>query len=151
MAEVIGLVASGISIGTLAVQISHSLQTLHAFCTAVRNAPRDIKDTLAEIDVLNQILLDLKDEMSKTNSLGLAEGAAGRCLHYCQTAADELSLLVTKLDMGISNGGSYRLWASMKRVFNREVFKEVQNRLERAKTMLNLVVSMLVTLLKIMS
>ena len=143
MAEVIGLIASGISISALVVQISETVQKLHTFYASVQNAPKDIKDTLDELEIFSQILLDLKDdfeERCKINAKGVT--VVERSLHYCEAAAEELTAILLQLDHDLFVGGARRHWASIKRVLKKETINGMHSRLERAKTMLNLAVSL---------
>lgn len=144
MAEVIGLIASGISIGALVVQISETVQKLNTFYASVQNAPKDIKDTLDELEIFSQILLDLKDDFEERCKINAKGGmvVVERCLRSCEAAAEELTAILMQLDHGLFVGGARRHWASIKRVLKKETINEMHSRLERAKSMLNLAVSL---------
>jgi len=42
MAEALGVIASGISVVSLAIQIAECVQKLRNFCSLMRDAPRDV-------------------------------------------------------------------------------------------------------------
>lgn len=46
MAEVLGVVASGISVASFAIQLADSIKKLEKFVDNVRDAPEDIKYTI---------------------------------------------------------------------------------------------------------
>jgi hypothetical protein len=143
MAEVIGLIASGISISALVVQISESVQKLHTFYASVQNAPKDIKDTLDELEIFSQILFDLKDDFEERCKINAKGGSVvERCLRSCEVAAEELTAILMQLDHDLFVGGARRHWASIKRVLKKQTINEMHSRLERAKSMLNLAVSL---------
>ncbi|KAI9735408.1 MAG: hypothetical protein M1818_006414 [Claussenomyces sp. TS43310] len=92
MAEVIGLVASGISIGTLVAQIGSSILKLRNYWSEVGNAPETISSMLEEIEVLHSISANIEDDQARnlTSAPVLDSALAKRCLTQCQKAADRL-------------------------------------------------------------
>lgn len=61
MAEAVGVLASGIAIGTLAAQITSSVIKLKSYWDQVRDAPEDIKDLMEQIDNYNNVLAQLEE------------------------------------------------------------------------------------------
>jgi hypothetical protein len=59
MAEVLGVVASGISVVQVAAQPLVCVQQLRAFSRTVRNIPEDLSRTLNELEVLGEVFCQL--------------------------------------------------------------------------------------------
>jgi hypothetical protein len=97
MAELVGVVASGISIGTLAAQVASSLIKLNSLWNELHDAPDDIKDLIDEVEILNTTILDLEDD-GVSLVIGLEQQQKSRvdCLRYCQAASNKMRLLVEK-------------------------------------------------------
>lgn len=60
MAEAVGLLASGVSIGTLAAQIIGSIVKLKSYWSRIQNVPEDVRDMLEEIENLCYLLADIE-------------------------------------------------------------------------------------------
>ena len=58
MAEAVGLVAGGINIGTVAVQIISSILKIRSYLEQVRDAPEDIHDLIEELENVCNLLAD---------------------------------------------------------------------------------------------
>jgi hypothetical protein len=65
MAEVLGKVASGISVAQLAGQITSSIIKLKNYWNQIQNAPSDINRLLREIESLNLILCHIQDDRAR--------------------------------------------------------------------------------------
>jgi hypothetical protein len=59
MAEMFGVVASGISVVSLAFQVADSIKKLKDFCDLVKGALEDICLTLNEIEAMTAVLGDI--------------------------------------------------------------------------------------------
>lgn len=99
MAEVVGIVASGISIGTLVAQIGSSIVTLKNHWDAVKEAPRNLIDLLEEIEDLRIILADIEDDQARNSfpSFLLDSTSTTKCLTHCKRAAMRLKEVVNDL------------------------------------------------------
>ena len=111
MAEIVGVVASGISIGTLAAQVANSLIKLKSLWNELRDAPDDIKDLINEVEILNTILLDLEDNGGSPVIGFEQQESRVDCLRYCQAASNKMRLLVEDLasEMEKSKGSGRKL------------------------------------------
>ncbi len=118
MAEVVvGLVASGVSIGTLAVQIATSIAKLKSFWDQVWEAPEEISLLIEEIEDLHLILDDISNDQSRNamSSALLDNASASSCIQHCQRGYDRLRELVDDMAAEVNGrGGLRRKWASMK-------------------------------------
>jgi len=139
MAEIVGVVASGISIGTLAAQVASSIIKLKSLWNEVRDAPEDIKDLIDEIELLNNILLGL-DEVDPSLTVGLEQRQSREeCLRHCRAASRKISLLVEDLHAEIEKSkGLRRKIVSAKLILRKDQVKKYKSRLKGAVRLLSL-------------
>jgi len=110
MAEVIGLVASGVSIGALAGQIASSIIKLKSYREAMHDAPSDILILLDEIEDLHVLLSSIEDDQSRHtySNLLLDESAASRCIEHCQRGVQRLKDVVDDIAREIESQKPFR-------------------------------------------
>lgn len=143
MAEVIiGVVASGITIGALAAQITSSTIKLKSYWSQVQNAPEEIQDLIEDAELLSHILAEIEDDQRRNpiSNLILDTTSTSRCLSYCKEGADQLKVLTDELnrDLDASTGKLRKELASAKVVFKKEKIERYRARLERAVRRLSL-------------
>ncbi len=68
MAEVLGVVARGISVASLAIQIWDSIQRIKDFCRLVRDAPKDLEYILDDLNIINTLLPRVERIASSLNT-----------------------------------------------------------------------------------
>ena len=141
MAEAIGVVASGIAIGTLAAQITSSIVKLKSYWDDVQDAPQDIQDLLEEVDILRHLLNVIADDQrqNSASSLILDSTSISSCLLLCKKEVDQLQELTDSLGTHLDAKGSLRRkWASMKVVMKKDKVEKYKTKLERAIRLLSL-------------
>lgn len=141
MAEVIGVVASGLTIGSLAAGITSSIVKLKSYWDQVQNAPEDVRDLIEELEDLSYLLADIADDQQSNpmSSLIFDSTSASRCLQHCKRGADRLVELTDNLstDLDASNG-LRRKWASAKVMLKKDQVDRYKAKLERAIRLLSL-------------
>jgi hypothetical protein len=95
MAELLGVVASGISVMQIAGQLVGCIQQLRTFCRSMRDLPEDLQRTLQELQILSEVFCQ-----PETFNSGDVQTASTELLHIsllnCQAAASSLEGLVSK-------------------------------------------------------
>ncbi|KAE9376176.1 ankyrin [Stipitochalara longipes BDJ] len=139
MAEAVGILASGIALGQLAEQIARSIRSLHSLWHDIQGGPASLADTLEELEILGDTLLQLHSDVGK-QSIGRL---GTKSLDYCRKTAEELEDIARKLQAGLNrqSGKMMKQWSKMKVVLGKREMKELQQKLERAKLMLSLAVN----------
>ncbi|MCJ1387875.1 hypothetical protein MMC18_000718 [Xylographa bjoerkii] len=137
MAEVLGVVASGISIAGLAIQITTSIQQILDFWSSIKGAPTEIQNLLEELDLLAEILSTV-DDNSDNDENPPRQAAAVKATRYCQNAASCIDAVVKDLSKGFEMPRGRRHWTAVKAVLKDKTMSKSLQRLERAKTMLSL-------------
>ena len=138
MAEVLGVVASGVGIGSLAIQLFDSLQKLHRFWKLVDGAPKDIESLVEELHVLGCVFDELIKGSEVTENLPV--GSLEVCLKYCSKVMNDLNPIVQRLHSGIAKGNQRKQWTSIKAAFKKEDLRDLVQRLERSKSTLGLAI-----------
>lgn len=141
MAEVLGIVASGISVGTLAAQIVNSVTKLKSYWNEIKEAPEDIKLLMEEIEDLQLLLTEMEQDRSRNPMSGtiLEPSSASKCLSLCKRGAATLKQLAD--DLGADIDASSRLkrkWTSAKVVLKKDKIVKYQSRLGSAIRLLSL-------------
>lgn len=136
MAELFGLIASGVGITSLAIQISSSILQLKSFCDLIKDAPEEIRYLIEEMEVLGLIVSDIEATISSNQQVSipvLDSGAAARCLGLCKRGVDALEAavrdLAAELEKGKKRGG-------LKRALRKDTTDKLRERLKNAQTLL---------------
>ena len=141
MAEAIGVVASGIAIGTLATGITSSIVKLKSYLDQVQDAPEDFQDLIEELEILSLVLADMEDDQRQNpmSSLILDSTSTSRCLQHCKQGADRLKELTENLSTDLDASSKFkRKRASAKVVLKRSQIDRYRAKLERAIRLLSL-------------
>ncbi|KAE9380938.1 hypothetical protein N431DRAFT_325529 [Stipitochalara longipes BDJ] len=148
MAEIIGLIASGISIAQLAGQVTSSTLKLKAYWSQIQEAPADIKILVREIECLSGILGRIGEEFDTEIGDGGIEDAGLRIsLELCTEGAEELRGLVVEMEgkLGVArdvNGEGKARWkrkvGAARVVLKKDEIKRLKQRLKSAVRLLGL-------------
>ena len=142
MAEVLGLIASGVSIGALAGQIASSVVKLKSYLDQVRDAPEDIRILVDEIEDLNFLLSDIKDDQCRNpySPMLLDNTSASRCLDHCQRGAERLRRVVVDMaaEFECDNHPVKKRWAAAKIIWKRDRVERYKAELASAVRLLTL-------------
>jgi hypothetical protein len=141
MAEVLGIVASGISVAQIAGQLLACVKTLRSFSRAVRDLPDDLCRILNEAEILGQMFyhLDLLNKCSpSTGGSDILEAS----LVHCAGAAATLEALATRANVSFKQESCKKRqrppWKFIKAVLKKDEIEELKTRLESAKSLLHL-------------
>ena len=100
MAEVVGLVASVVTLGEVAAKLSK----LKTFWKSIQNVPQSIQNQLEELEALNATITELEAEQDVVQNT--PSGALS--LRYCKNAAKELEDLMQKLEGNVKSNRRLR-------------------------------------------
>ncbi|KAL1969337.1 hypothetical protein VTN77DRAFT_9529 [Rasamsonia byssochlamydoides] len=92
MADVIGVVGTGVGVASLAIQVSEKIVALQSFLKSVKAAPEELISLLSEMHMLNEVLLDMQRE-----PMLLRKEIANHCERQCSEAATALSTTLNHL------------------------------------------------------
>jgi hypothetical protein len=134
MAE-LGIIASGISIASIAIQTADSVLKLKTFWDSVKEASEDVAYLIEEIEVLGLVLAGIADGNTQNGEspVEIESTAAARCLELCKRGADTLRKLVEDLASEI---GRRKKWGGVKTTLKRNTVERLRERLRSAQTMM---------------
>ena len=141
MAEVIGVVASGISIAGLVVQIAQSVMKLKSYWNDFKEAPEEIRSMVEEIESVYLLLCDIEEDQRRNpiSKIVLDTTSTSRCLDHCRRGADSLKRIVDELNVEIDAPNLLRRkWASVMVVMKRDKMAKYKSRVEKAIQVLTL-------------
>jgi hypothetical protein len=126
MAEILGVVVSGISVVQIAGQLLGCVKQVQTFCRSIRNIPGDLQSTLNEVKNLGQLLSHIEGFNDAGSSL-LKES-----LQICQAAASALEALTSRTMLPLSGDSKFRPKHLLKAVLKEEA-KELKMRIDTAQ------------------
>jgi hypothetical protein len=138
MAEILGVVASGISVAQIAGQLLSCIQQLRTLCRVLRDITRELQAILDELEILGEIFYQLG--AFKTDSSQPGYSALRASLVQCHNAASKLEA-VAKAGSEPLQSNKSRKWFLIKAVLKREEVKDLKTQLEAAKSLLHLAVT----------
>ncbi|MCJ1475934.1 hypothetical protein MMC13_004598 [Lambiella insularis] len=141
MAELVGVVASGISIAALAVQIAQSVAKLKSYWDEVKEAPEEIRNLVEEIEDLQSLFLDIEQDQRRNpiSSMIYDPTTLSRCLENCRRGANRLKELTDDLGMEVDATKKLtRRWTGAKLFLKKDKIEKYKARLESAIRLLSL-------------
>ncbi len=137
MAKVFGVVASGLTIAQALGEILSGVREIHYLCSSVRNFPEKINSAVTELHLLCQVLWNLQENPKFRDA-----AVDSAILRYCHEIARDLESILSKIQKDCSTcKEKKKYWAPLKTYLRKDSMEDMYRRLERAKTMLNLVIS----------
>ncbi|CZT03026.1 uncharacterized protein RAG0_09920 [Rhynchosporium agropyri] len=132
MAEILGTIASGFAVISLAIQIAETIQSLKNFHILMQSAPTDILFAIEELETLSMVLEDVDRSMQEQVFLDpRIKLMVVKSWRMCQVATDGLVELVNKLEEHIGKG---KMRAKFKFAKRKGQIDEFRTRIECAKT-----------------
>jgi N-terminal domain on NACHT_NTPase and P-loop NTPases len=139
MAEALGVVASGISVAAIAIQIVESLNRVINFCESIREAPTDIQRILVELQILTNIVKAIQLLYEKHSLSDTSEAMTKQCLSLIKQDISKLSGLSSDLERKLSSDKRFtRTWARVQTVLSEKKIAMLSGHLDRAKGTLQL-------------
>ena len=141
MAEVFGLIASGVSIGALAGQIASSVVKLKSYLDQVRDVPEDISILINEIEDLHFLLCDIEDDQRRNpySAMLLDNNSATRCLDRCKRGVERLQRVVDEIALEFERFKPMkRRWKATKIIFKWDRVEKYKTELASAVRLLTL-------------
>ncbi|KAH8819424.1 hypothetical protein F5884DRAFT_848747 [Xylogone sp. PMI_703] len=138
MAEIVGVVASGIAIGQVIASITASLIKLKQLWGEIRDVPDDLMNLVNEIEVICLILAESEDQ-EQLSPYAASSRSFGMALQLTNNAAQELKSLVADLQTRIIQSKRWRnKIAVTKAILERDQINRLQSRLNSCIRLLTL-------------
>ncbi|KAK6441857.1 hypothetical protein LTR95_001912 [Oleoguttula sp. CCFEE 5521] len=101
MAELLGVVAGGAGLASLAVQLVDSAEKLRRFTKASKNASQSVDELVFEIETLSFSLRYLERHQARDNNADSA--LLERCVVTCRAKVAQISDLVARMELKLRN------------------------------------------------
>jgi len=137
MAEVLGVIASGISVVQIAGQLVKCVNQLHSICRSIRDFPSELQLVLNDIEILGELL----QELYNTEETSIHPGGSSllrASLAHCEAAASSLELVVARTNNRISQSNAKLSWKMIKGLWKKNEIANLKQRLNDAKLLLHL-------------
>ncbi|EDN93225.1 predicted protein [Sclerotinia sclerotiorum 1980 UF-70] len=85
MAEILGVIASGIAVAQVASAIVESIREIYSLTSEIKDAPKKLGDLLVEIEFLGEILVTMVIRVTQESQVNPAHF---KILKHCETAID---------------------------------------------------------------
>lgn len=138
MAEVLGIVAGGAGLASLAIQILDDVQKIRELYTAIRNAPTEFQSLLDEIQLFCMVISLYARDSEQLKSKHEIAVAQNQVVRHCQGLHDELRPILAQLTNSLVSRKRAISWISVKSIFQRRKIDQMMTKLERAKSTLML-------------
>jgi len=132
MAELLGVVASGIGIASLVIQVFDSITKIKSFCNAMKEVPEEIQYLIEEIEALGLVLDDISSMHSKDEC---DSRSFDKCISLCRRGADILDTAVKEMSSQIEK---QKRIGAFKAVMKRGQVEKLRERLRSAQFLLML-------------
>lgn len=140
MAEVLGIVASGVSIAQIAGQLVKCVQQLWSLCRSIRDFPGELQQILKDIEVLGEVFCDLKGLQDGHIQAG-SSNVLQASLAHCLVAKSALEAIVSRTSNSQNGKSTSRTLNSLNAVFRKQEINELKQQLEDSKSLLQLAMS----------
>ena len=139
MAEVFGVVASGISVASLAIQILENINRVINFCKSIKDAPTDICRILLELQLLSNIVSGIQLVFEKRSLPETSGAMIKNTLDLVRHDISKLSDLSSDLERKLNSEKRItRTWARVQTVLSEKKIAILRDHLEGAKGTLQL-------------
>ncbi len=130
--EALGGVSAVFATVSIALQLADAAVQLHAFWQSFRGCPKEMRDLLSDLLLLQTVLKDIHAEETL---LPVPHEAlpTHEPLLKCEQYFGELEALARKLQVDISKGKVQRTWKSVKVVFQKDDLGKFKDNLESMK------------------
>ncbi|KAK6407551.1 hypothetical protein LTR95_018531 [Oleoguttula sp. CCFEE 5521] len=128
MAELLGVVAGGAGLASLAVQLVDSAEKLRSFCRASKNASQSVDELVFDIETLSLSLRHLEKHQAR-DSMDIAP--LERCVVACRTKVGQISNLVARMGLTMRK---FDKMGKLYVAFKEPEVKKLVDDIERAKS-----------------
>ena len=138
MAEVLGIISSGVAIGKATAAIPNSLIKLNELWNEFRDVPEDLVFLVRQIEILHLLFEENETQVSRARHVS-PPGSVERAFKLVNNGAQELGALVEELQGGLKQRQGWKAKvATAKVVLKSHQIKRCKSRLKATVTLLNL-------------
>ena len=126
-------VANATAVVSISIQLADSIKKLYEFWDSVQEAPEDIQNIRADLELLTTVLSDITLEAQHQPP----DGTLITVLKQCTVKVGALTAMINEIEPGFaSHKCSVRKWNAIKAVFKDKKLKKLQTTIEGLKATL---------------
>lgn len=138
MADILGTVASTITVADVALKAAESISKLKRLFTEIQGVPKTIHSLVQQVELLDLFVWDL-EQADTTNPILFNDDAIRRSTGFCRKSLIELTRLVDDLSSQVNTQKRLkRCAAKAKIILDKKVLSDFQSHLQRVIMMLSL-------------
>lgn len=141
MTEVIGIVSGAITFATVVAQISKSIIQIKDSWSQIRDAPEELQELIAELEIYDLILRGIEQNLSScplANTIERSEHSF-QSLEVCKKAAENLQIISKDLAKDLRPSSRFRRsYSSFKIVLQKSKVEKYKARLSNSIRLLSL-------------
>jgi hypothetical protein len=139
-AATLGVVASGVGIASLTLQLNDSVTKAIRFCESFNEAPENLKRVSEELHILTSIIQMVQAQDGSRDTDEDSQRLVEECLGLAQKDIERLTKIIVELhqQIGSSHGKLQVSWARLKVTNSTETIARLQSHVHNAVTVLNL-------------
>ena len=143
MAEVLGVLASGVAVTQLATAIVSGAQKLRRIWCELRDAPQDILQIVEELEILGQFLVFLQESLNSSPTDSGPKSNIERTIELSSNAARDLDDIVSKLyiEPDVDVGKRQKLKLRVQTLLHKGEIDKIRERLRGDARYLNLAIN----------
>lgn len=123
MAEIVGVVAGGLELGKVALELKQ-------ICSSVKHAPENLEQLLEDLESLEEVLQTLADQEAVISAYASPD-VARKCRQRCERGVTSLKPVCIELSNGIRQS---RLRGAFKSILKEDALERARQGIERAKS-----------------
>jgi hypothetical protein len=137
MAEILGVISSGVAVAQLASSVTTSIIALKGYFEQIKDAPIELQSLVEEIESVNLILSHIAADQSRTRLVDNL--CMQRSLELCEKGVKELSESVEELRRKVEGKSKFqRQVGKVKVMLKKEEIKGLKRRMKSAVRLLSL-------------
>jgi chromosome condensin MukBEF ATPase and DNA-binding subunit MukB len=129
MAEVVlGVVASGFAVASLALQLVNAIQTLQAFCHSCGESNSNVERIKDHLTTLQAISATVAEACEEDPQIKCAESVINS-LSACKARTEKLNDLMRSIGGNIHSGPWVKRWRTVRKVLREKTMQKIENQL----------------------
>jgi len=133
MAEILGVVASGVTIVQIASQVASGILKLRTLIQEVKNIPPTFTHLVQELDILVPLLTEVEALQASLPPTSSGATSFKLCIQHCRRSSQAIEDMASSLNQDINSTRRFkRLSASLKIVLSKNALARLEKELSGA-------------------
>ena len=131
MAELLGVVAGGAGVLSLAIQLASAIRKVNQYIRSIRDTPREVYELIADLEILADTLAET-EHLYNRQAIDPLTKAATRALDLCKELINDLQTLANELEQVLRKSDHRYGWKVIKATTRKRTIEHMRDRVPRA-------------------